>query len=162
MTSASRDLYSFLKNRGCTPQPAAKTSADPEPAKKPDGSKRFLDFGSEDVGERLRQASDEQLQKAPFGIIRVDDSGEVEFYNRYESDLSGISPEDAIGRNFFTNLAPCANNRIFQGRFKKGVRSGSLDEQFTYTFTYKMRPTLVEIRLYRDTQSNNWVLVRER
>ncbi|HHP7237089.1 PAS domain-containing protein [Longibacter sp.] len=162
MTSASRDLYSFLKDRGLTPQPSSDTSADPEPTENPDGSKAFLDFDSENVGEKLHRSSDDQLHAASFGIVRVDDGGNVEFYNQYESELSGVSPEDAIGRNFFNQLAPCANNRIFQGRFKKGVRTGSLDEQFTYTFTYKMRPTLVEIRLYRDTQSNNWVLVRER
>jgi photoactive yellow protein len=86
----------------------------------------------------------------------------VEFYNTYESRLAGVEPSDARGRNFFTQLAPCSNNRIFLGRFKKGVRTGSLDEHFTYTFTYKMRPTLVDIRLYRDEAGNNWVMVRKR
>lgn len=162
-SAASQDLYSFLKDKGLTPQDSGTTSSDRSPVeKRSDGPKPFLNFDSDDIDEKLYQASHEQLNKADFGIVRVDDKGCVEFYNRYESELAGVAPEDAKGRNFFTHLAPCSNNRIFQGRFKKGIRSGEMDEQFTYTFTYKMRPTLVDIRLIRDSQSNNWVLVRKR
>lgn len=162
-SATSQDLYSFLKDKGLTPQESEPSSADRPPVeKRGDGPKPFLDFDNDDIGEKLHQASHEQLNKADFGIVRVDDEGHVEFYNRYESELAGVAPEDAKGRNFFTQLAPCSNNRIFQGRFKKGIRSGQMDEQFTYTFTYKMRPTLVDIRLVRDSQNNNWVMVRKR
>jgi hypothetical protein len=41
------------------------------------------------------------------------------------------------------------------------VRRGDLDETFTYTYTYKMRPTLVEVHLYRDAASNNWIMVEK-
>ena len=39
-----------------------------------------------------------------------------------------------LGRNFFTQLAPCSSNRLFHGRFRKGIRKGTLDERFTHTF----------------------------
>lgn len=162
-SATSQDLYSFLKDKGLAPQDSETTSSNQSPAgKRSEGPKPFLNFDNDDIGEKLYQASHEQLNKADFGIVRVDDEGRVEFYNRYESELAGIAPEDAKGRNFFTQLAPCSNNRIFQGRFKKGIRSGEMDEQFTYTFTYKMRPTLVDIRLIRDSENNNWVMVRKR
>jgi photoactive yellow protein len=121
-----------------------------------------LNFEDDDLGERLRTCSTDELNDAPFGIVAVDDDGVVEFYNRYESEMSGVERNQAVGKNFFTQLAPCSNNRIFLGRFKKGVRTGEMDERFNYTFTYKMRPTLVDIRLYRDEASNNWILVRKR
>jgi len=120
-----------------------------------------LHFEDEDLGEKLRHATEEQLDNAPFGIIQVDDEGAVEFYNRYESELSGMDPDEVIGRNFFTQVAPCTNNRLFRGRFKKGVRRGELDETFSYTYTYKMRPTLVDIFLYRDEEGDNWVTVQK-
>ena len=120
-----------------------------------------LHFEDDDLGEKLRHASDEQRDNAPFGIIKVDDEGEVEFFNQYESDLSGMDPDDVVGRNFFTQVAPCTNNRLFRGRFKKGVRRGELDETFTYTYTYKMRPTLVDVHLYRDESGNNWITVQK-
>ena len=114
------------------------------------------------MGEQLRHTDEEKLNDAPFGIIRLNDDGIVKFYNECESELSGVSPADAIGQNFFTQLAPCSNNHLFLGRFKKGVQTGKLDERFTYTFTYKMRPTLVDVRLYRDDAGQNWVLIHKR
>lgn len=120
-----------------------------------------LHFEDEDLGEKLRHAREEQLDNASFGIIKVDDEGIVEFFNRYESELSDLSPEEVKGRNFFTQVAPCTNNRLFRGRFKKGVRRGDLDETFSYTYTYKMNPTLVDVHLYRDKNQNNWILAQK-
>jgi photoactive yellow protein len=67
-----------------------------------------------------------------------------------------------MGKNFFTQVAPCTNNRLFFGRFKDGVSAGELDTEFNYTFTYKMKPTNVVIRLLRDGSSTNWVFVAKR
>ncbi|MFO8098906.1 MAG: PAS domain-containing protein [Salinibacter sp.] len=120
-----------------------------------------LHFEDEDLGEKLRHATEEQLNNASFGIIQIDDEGVVQFFNEYESELSGVSPDDAVDRNFFTQVAPCTNNRLFWGRFKEGVRRGDLHETFTYTYTYKMRPTLVDVLLHRDAAGNNWILVQK-
>ena len=120
-----------------------------------------LHFEDDHLGEKLRAASDDELDDAPFGIIKVDDEGTVEFFNQYEAELSGMDPDDVVGRNFFTQVAPCTNNRLFRGRFKKGVRRGDLDETFTYTYTYKMRPTLVDVHLFRDEKGNNWITVQK-
>ena len=102
------------------------------------------------------------LNALDFGVIRVDDAGEIQFYNRYESELAGVDPEDAEGKNFFTQVAPCTNNRLFFGRFKDGVENGSMDASFPYTFTYKLRPMLVDIRLHRGPDGSNWILVRKK
>lgn len=120
-----------------------------------------LHFDDDQLWEKLRAATDEELDNAPFGIIKVDDEGTVEFFNQYEADLSGMDPDEVVGRNFFTQVAPCTNNRLFRGRFKKGVRRGDLDEEFTYTYTYKMRPTLVDVHLFRDEKGNNWITVQK-
>jgi photoactive yellow protein len=156
------EKYPFLDD---TPDEDTAASGEPSngrPSSGDDGSSvGALNYDDDDVGEKLRHASEEQLNGANFGIIQIDDEGEVLFFNQYESDLSGVDPEDARGRNFFTQVAPCTNNRLFRGRFKKGVRRGDLDETFTYTYTYKMRPTLVDVRLYRDDSGNNWILVQK-
>lgn len=126
-----------------------------------DDTVEALHYDDDDLGEKLRHADEQQLDQAPFGIIQVDDEGTVEFFNQYEAELSGMDPDDVTGRNFFTQVAPCTNNRLFRGRFKKGVRRGELDETFTYTYTYKMRPTLVDVHLYRDDGGNNWITVQK-
>jgi photoactive yellow protein len=96
----------------------------------------------------------------PFGIVQVDDTGVIRLYNRWESEMAGVPVSAAEGRNFFTQVAPCTNNRLVYGRFRDGVAKGELDEEFNYTFTYKMKPTNVQIRLVRHVPSRtNWVFV---
>ncbi len=160
--SSSTDLYSFLEGTELTPRPKSDVPIfDPDDTNDT-GEASSLSFEEDGVGERLRHADEEELNEAPFGIVRLDDEGVVQFYNRYESELSGIPPSEAVGQNFFTQLAPCSNNHLFQGRFEEGVRKGHIDDRFAYTFTYKMRPTLVDVRLYRDEAGQNWILIHKR
>ena len=146
-------------DRNASNSPFLDADAPPEPGG--EASDASLAFGDDDVGEALRHADAQELNAVQFGIIEVDDDGVVQFFNQYESDLSGVEPSEAEGRNFFTQVAPCTNNRLFRGRFRKGVRRGEMDETFTYTYTYKMRPTLVEVHLYRDEANNNWIMVEK-
>lgn len=140
---------------------AADADAEDAPASDDSSDTDGLHFENDTLAEDLRHASDEELNDAPFGIIQVDEEGTVEFFNQYEAELSGMDPEEVVGRNFFTEVAPCTNNRLFRGRFKKGVRRGELDETFTYTYTYKMRPTLVDVHLVRDDAGDNWITVQK-
>ena len=103
-----------------------------------------------------------QADALDFGIVKVDDEGNVLLYNQLESDMAGVPVASAMGKNFFTQVAPCTNNRLFFGRFKDGVSAGDLDTEFNYTFTYKMKPTNVVVRLLRDGSSANWVFVAKR
>ncbi|MCG9876110.1 MAG: photoactive yellow protein [Leptospiraceae bacterium] len=104
-----------------------------------------------------------EADNAPFGIIKLETDGKILLYNKYESNLAGVPIEKAEGRNFFTDIAVCTNNRIFFGRFKDGIAQGNLDLVFNYVFTYKMKPTNVVIHLYYDKVSKtNWVFVKFR
>jgi photoactive yellow protein len=120
-----------------------------------------MSFVKPEILRDLPYMSRAQLDALEFGVVRVDDGGTVQLYNRYESELANVDQEAAIGRNFFRELAPCTNNRLVFGRFKDGVAANKLDAFVTYAFTYKMRPTLVNIHLYRDPVSKtNWVMVK--
>lgn len=178
--SATSDLFSYLKEKSnrsaelrakekkeTRPDDEVASSTDTAPDSDADSdaasdAAAALEFESPNVGEQLKEVSEETLNAADFGIIRLDDDGIVQFFNEYESNLSGVAPEDALGQNYFNELAPCSNNRVFYGRFRDGLNKGEMDEHFTYTFTYKMRPTLVDVHLYRDDAGNNWIMVRKR
>lgn len=175
MADSEPDLYSFLQSKDFSESDdtddaesevqtvdSFESASDGTDADATAHAEFEYQFDDEELGEALRTCSEDTLDEAPFGIVKVDDDGIVQFYNRYESELAGVAPEDALGRNFFTQLAPCSSNRLFHGRFKKGVRQGELDERFTYTFTYKMSPTLVQVRMYRDQEGQNWVMIRKR
>lgn len=110
--------------------------------------------------ERLASMTPEQLNALDVGVIQLGDDGKVLFYNTFESKFAGYSSEEVVGKNFFGHVAPCTNNRLVMGRFMEGVRTGQMDEEIVYTFTYRMRPTVVVLRLYRDPQSaTNWMTV---
>jgi photoactive yellow protein len=111
----------------------------------------------------LESLSRDSANAAAFGVVKVDDAGVVQLYNKWEADMAGVAPTVAEGKNFFTQVAPCTNNRLVFGRFKEGVAKGDLDTEFNYTFTYKMKPTNVTIRLLRHASSrSNWVFVTKK
>jgi len=110
------------------------------------------------LGSADRAVADSQ----DHGVVQVDKQGHVLMYNKYQSELAGVDPSTAEGRSFFTQIAPCTNNRLFFGKFKDGVAAGKLDETFKYTFTFKMKPTAVEIHMVHDEPSDtNWVFVKK-
>lgn len=119
-------------------------------------------FISQDELRSLPSMSRAQLDELSYGAVKVDDAGVIELYNRYEAELANIQPADAEGKSFFTQVAPCTNNNLFFGSFKKGVQDGELNVLFPYTFTYRMRPTNVKVHIYRDAATRtNWVLVKK-
>jgi photoactive yellow protein len=112
---------------------------------------------------RLPRMARSEIDALPMGVIQLSDDGKVLLYNATESRFSGIARQAAEGTHFFGELAPCCNNRIVFGRFRKGVDSNQLDAQFDYTFTYRMRPTNVRLHLFRDRETQtNWMTVTPR
>jgi photoactive yellow protein len=119
-----------------------------------------MSFVPQSFLERLPNLHRYDADDQAFGVVQVADDGTVRLYNRWESDLSGVPVSSAEGRNFFTQVAPCTNNRLVLGKFKDGVQKGALDAEFNYTFTYKMKPTNVALRMYRHPATGtNWVFV---
>ncbi|MEI6506601.1 MAG: MFS transporter, partial [Planctomycetota bacterium] len=88
--------------------------------------------------------------------------GLLSLFNMGGRVLSAVASDRAVGRNYFTDIAPCTNNRLFFGTFRKGVLAGSMNLLFFYTFTYKMSPTEVKVHLYRSSSGRNWVLVKRK
>ncbi len=119
-----------------------------------------MSFVPQTLLDRLPALSRDLADAQNLGIVQVGDDGTIQLFNQWESARAGVAPSAAEGRNFFTQVAPCTNNRLVFGKFKDGVAAGSLDTEFNYTFTYKMKPTNVAIRLYRHpVTASNWVFV---
>jgi two-component system, chemotaxis family, sensor kinase Cph1 len=102
----------------------------------------------------------EALDDLPFGAIRLSRDGTILGYNRFESRLTGLHPSRVIGRNFFTEVAPCTNVQEFAGRFRDGIAKGELHAVFPYVFNFNP-PRQVTVTLYFHKPSGNaWVLVK--
>jgi len=104
-----------------------------------------LGFAEPNLPALLVEASDEELQNAPVGIIRMNPDGVVTLYNRAEAKLSGIGEAQALGHNLFRDVAPCTNNFMVAERYGEK----ELDEVVEYVFTFVMEPTEVTLRLIR-------------
>lgn len=92
-------------------------------------------FVPQHVLEGLGSLEPADADELPFGVIRVDDDGVVELYNRWESEMAKIPQDMAIGRSFFREIAPCTDNRLLSAKFFRGVFTESLDLIIDFTFS---------------------------
>lgn len=121
----------------------------------------IVQFGSNDIENKLASMDKDQLDNVAFGAIQLDASGKILQYNAAEGDITGRSPDQVIGKNFFTDVAPCTNSPEFKGKFVQGVKEGNLNTMFEYTFDYEMKPTKVKVHMKKALVDDSyWVFVK--
>ena len=120
-------------------------------------------FVPDKVLNNIDRINPENADKMPFGVTQVDKEGNIKLYNSYNRDeFADFKGQDVTGKNYFTDVAPCANNFMFSGRFKRGIENGNLNSIFDYLFTYKLAPTKVKVHLYSDANTGtHWIFVKK-
>jgi photoactive yellow protein len=112
--------------------------------------------------ESIGRMDEEELNGLPFGAIRLDQDGRILKYNATEGKLTGRDPKKVIGKNFFTDVAPCTNVQAFAGRFREGFEKKEMHAIFPYRFDFDMAPRDVSVTLFYSRQTDSaWVFVRE-
>ena len=102
-----------------------------------------------------------QLDELPHGAIQLTLDGTIVNYNAFESKLANVSKEKAIGKNFFTEIAPCTAVKEFYGRFRDGVAARNLHAKFRFHFSFAKNPVDVTVTLFYSSITNTiWVFVR--
>jgi photoactive yellow protein len=104
--------------------------------------------------------SERDIDKLAFGAVQLDRTGRVLAYNAAEGEICNRDPRAMIGKNFFTEVAPCTRSPQFYGRFAEGVRAGNLNSTFEYMFDYKMKPTKVKVHMAKSSGDTYWVLIK--
>ena len=118
-------------------------------------------FGKTDIDNVLSKMDDAQLNKLAFGAVELDASGKILKYNAVEGAITGRDPKAVIGKNFFTEVAPCTNRPEFKGVFDAGVRAKNLNTMFEYVFDHQMKPTKVKIHMKRAMSGDTyWMFVK--
>ncbi len=87
------------------------------------------------------------LDLLPYGIIVVNAQGMVLYYNAREEEIAKRRSEDVTGKNFFTEIAPCAQIQEFYGRFRETMQNEGGVANFRFKFPFPERPRDVEISL---------------
>ena len=90
-----------------------------------------LDFGT------VSRLSPNELDQLPYGLICLDAQGRVVHYNDTESRLARLPKERVLGRNFFSEVAPCTRIRDFEGQFFDLVRDASRVRVRTFDFVFR-------------------------
>lgn len=122
---------------------------------------RMVKFSEDNVANELARMSDTELDSLAFGAIELDRDGKILRYNAAEADISSRDQAGMVGRNFFSDVAPCTRGEAFEGRFRAGVKLGQMDVQFTYVLDHKMLPTEVRVRMHQaEGKDSYWVLIK--
>ncbi|MDF1506157.1 PAS domain-containing protein [Roseisolibacter sp. H3M3-2] len=104
-----------------------------------------------------------ELDALPYGMIQLDAGGRILKYNAVESRLASLPQAQAIGKQFFTEIAPCTKVQAFYGRFREGVIRESLDVTFQFHFAFKQHPRDVTVRLFYSRRTRSvWVIISDR
>jgi photoactive yellow protein len=104
--------------------------------------------------------SEAELDELPFGVIVLAGDGTVLAYNRAEEELAGRRSRDVIGRNFFTEVAPCTSVKAFQGQFETFCQGSEPSRTFQFTFRFPAGPLKVQI-LFLHKAAGGLVVVRK-
>lgn len=108
---------------------------------------------------RLATLSVEQTDMLPYGVVGLDRECRVEVYNRTEASLAGLPPDSVMGSHFFLSTAQCMNNFMVAQRFED---EPELDAVIDYMLTFRMRPTVVRLRLLQGASSLRRYILVER
>ena len=92
-----------------------------------------LDFGT------VSRLSPNELDQLPYGLICIDAQGRVVHYNDAEARLARLPKERVVGRNFFTDVAPCTRVREFEGEFHALVKDPSSVRVRSFDFIFRFR-----------------------
>jgi photoactive yellow protein len=100
-----------------------------------------------------------ELDALPYGMIQLDAHGRILRYSQAETRLSGRAAADVVGRDFFTDVAPCTHVREFFGRFQQGVAAAQLDAVFNFRFAFTP-PRDVRVHMFYSRVTRSvWVKV---
>jgi photoactive yellow protein len=122
---------------------------------------QLVEFGKSDIENVMAKMSGKDIDNLAFGAVQLDAQGRIIQYNAAEGQITGRDPKSTVGKNFFTEVAPCTNTPVFKGAFDAGVKAGNLNAVIEYTFDYNMKPTKVKVHMKKALVGDTyWVFVK--
>lgn len=119
-----------------------------------------FEFEAKDIASRLAALAPTELDALPFGVVQLDPEGRVIYFSATEAEQSGFLAQRALGRTFFTSVAPCIGTPAFRKRIAKASAEGTLDIQFEQVGDFADPRRVMQVRVLSDTKRGLWVLLR--
>lgn len=119
----------------------------------------MVDFDEPNLAKAVEALALEAVNALAFGAIRLDAEGNVVFFSEAERRLSGFR-QDALGRAFFTEIAPCMNNPSFKNRIDRALASGKLDLAFGHVGDFGDRMRALDVRVQAAAAGGCWIFLK--
>jgi photoactive yellow protein len=120
-----------------------------------------IDFGDPELAAKADRMTQEELDRLPFGVLKLDAEGRIVAYNRIEGEIAEVDFAQQINHNFFTEIAPCMDNPFFRGRFEDGINQGGLALDFEFETDMDPRAEHIRVRmLTAGTPGEYWVFIK--
>lgn len=74
------------------------------------------------------------LDALPVGVVLIDESSQVVFFNKYEETLAGRNRTQVVGRDFFEEVAPCTKVVDLGFEFRDQLMEGTLSRKLMFRF----------------------------
>lgn len=120
----------------------------------------MIDFATPRLAAEIEKLSDAEIDGLPFGAIRLDQDLRVTFYSKAEAELSGYGYRPALGRLFFSEIAPCMGGEDFLGRISAARARGTLDLEFGWIGDFADRNRAIRVRIQSASGQGVWVFLK--
>ncbi|PYS51557.1 MAG: hypothetical protein DMF68_04085 [Acidobacteria bacterium] len=75
------------------------------------------------------------LDVLPFGLLELDEQGQVRGFSTLHESYSEIPAEEVIGRDFFKEIVPVAEAEESEKKFRDFMKRQDTHERLFFTFT---------------------------
>ncbi|HEY1474272.1 MAG TPA: hypothetical protein VGF53_09330 [Pseudolabrys sp.] len=120
-------------------------------------AKAAIDFDAPDLAARAERASLFELDHLPFGVIRIDRDGTVQFYSATEARLSGYG-EIPLGKNLFV-ISTCLGSDAFRGRIERALEQGPVDLEIGWPGDFDDPLRELRIRVQSSRGGGFWLFI---
>lgn len=113
-----------------------------------------------DLRARVEHMSDAEREALPFGVIRLDADGKVDYYSNTEARQSGFGDRGAIGRLFFSQMAPCLGTPGLLARIDQAKAAGTLDLAFEHVGDFEDPDRPMRVRIQSSSAGGLWIFLQ--
>ena len=118
------------------------------------------EFDTKNLAEALEALTTDEIDQLPFGVIAIDPQGLVRVFSQAEAKLSGYGARPALGKAFFTDIAPCMDNSHFKGRIDKARSAGALSISFTFVGDFEDSNRELSVRVQSAKDGGAWIAIK--
>jgi photoactive yellow protein len=119
-----------------------------------------ITFDTPNLAKVIEQLSVDDINQLPFGAIKLNAAGLVEFYSAREAALSGRGDRPVLGLAFFTKIAPCMDTPQFRGQIEAAIARGRLDAEFTHVGDFSDADRELAVRAQSASDGGFWLFLK--